>query len=456
MSAVVMIVDDDAGVSQALVGIVQKIGYGVCTAGSGEEAIALYSQVEPALVLLDCQLPDMDGMQVLERLKEIEPSCKVVMMSSFDDSNTVVRAMKLGAENYLTQPITMVQLQVVIDSLIDEPLAESEEEDSESLEGVIGNSEVMQAVCRMVRRVAGTRATVLIRGESGTGKEVIARAIHLFSPSSNKSFVTVDCGNIPATLMESELFGHERGAFTDAKTQKQGLVETANGGTLFLDEIGLMPQDLQAKLLKILEAQRFRRVGGTEEIEVSVRILAATNENLEEAVREGRFREDLYYRLNVVPIDLPPLRERDDDVLLIADHYLQWFTSLEGLPSRQLAEDAQSLMRAYPWPGNVRELKNVIERSVVMTDHRIIPASALTIDRRSRAATGGLAGGFKINANSQVSIVFPPEGLPLEKIEREVIQAALEHAEGNVTKAASLLHLSRDTLRYRIVKFELE
>jgi DNA-binding NtrC family response regulator len=309
----------------------------------------------------------------------------------------------------------------------------------------------------MIRRVAPTRTTVLIRGESGTGKEVIARAIHLLSSLARKLFVTLDCTNIPNNLMESELFGHERGAFTDARSRKIGLLESASGGTLFLDEIGLMSVDLQAKLLNVLETQRFRRVGGTEEIEVAVRVLAATNEDLEKAVHEGRFREDLYYRLNVVPVDIPPLRDRGNDVLLIADHYLQQYTSLHGVPPRQLSEEARALMLAYPWPGNVRELKNTIERVVLMTDTRIIPASALSIDRRSRRARDEAQGSvLSIDPEGQMSVDLPPDGLALEEVERQFIQAALVHTGGNVTRAAELLRISRDTLRYRIAKFAIE
>jgi len=448
-----MVVDDDEGVQQTLAAFVKRCGFTACVAGSGEEALSLYAREGPHLVLLDYKMPGMDGLQVLEKLKQMDPACKVVMLSSYENSDVIVKAMRLGAENYLIQPVTLAQLRPVLGGLI-ERLAVQEE--NVRLEGVIGESEAMQKVFSMVHRLAPTQTTVLLRGESGTGKEVIARAIHMLSPLAERSFVTLDCTNIPANLMESELFGHERGAFTDAKTRKTGLLETADGGSLFLDEIGLMPLGLQTKLLNVLETQQFRRVGGTEEIKVSVRILAATNEDLEERVQEGHFREDLYYRLNVVPIDLPPLRERDDDVLMIAEHYLQWYTSLHGVPPRQLAEDSRALFRVYPWPGNVRELRNVIERAVLMTDSRVIPASALSIDRRSRrAVTPRPDTVFSIDQDGQVSIHFPTQGLVLEEVERQLIEAALAHTGGNVTRAADLLHISRDTLRYRITKYEL-
>ena len=277
----------------------------------------------------------------------------------------------------------------------------------------------------------------------------------LYSRVASKPLVTVDCTNIPSNLMESELFGHEKGAFTDARSLKKGLIETADGGTLFLDELGLMPLDIQAKMLHFLETRRFRRVGGTEELEVSLRILTATNEDLEQAVSEGRFREDLFYRLNVVPIDLPPLRARGDDVLLIAEHYLKWYSTLHGVELRTLAEDAKALFRAYAWSGNVRELRNVIERAVLMTDAPAIPASALSIDRRAGREGQSTARILTMDAAGQLSVDFPAEGLAIEEVEKQLIQAALAEVKGNVSKAAALLHLSRDTLRYRIGKYEL-
>ena len=452
MSVDVMVAAD-LEMRQLLVDLVEECRHQVHIAASGEEVPALYARVKPALVLLGYELPGADGLQALEGLRQQDPHCRVVMTSDHGESEVIVRAMKLGAENFLTQPIPRDELRVLLEGLGEDRAREAEERTS--VEGVIGDSEAMQVVFRTLRRVARTRATVLIRGESGTGKEVIARAIHLLGQFLNASFVTVDCTNIPANLMESEMFGHERGAFTDARSRKVGLMETADGGTLFLDEIGLMPLELQAKLLNVLETQRFRRVGGNEEIEVTVRILAATNENLEVAVREGRFREDLYYRLNVVPVDLPPLRDRDEDVLLIAGHYLQWYTSLHGLPARQLAEDARALLQVYPWPGNVRELKNVIERVVLMTDSRVISASALSIDRRSSRPIAGENGGLHIDAKGLISGEFPAEGLELDKLEAQFIRIALDHTGGNITKAASLLHVSRDTLRYRIEKFQI-
>jgi two-component system, NtrC family, response regulator AtoC len=457
MKALVLIVDDSDTVRFALSKQVEAMGYRTSLAASGEQALAHFTEQAPDLVLLDYHMPGQDGLEVLQEIKARNAATKVVMISGHDDSSVIVRAMKLGAENYLVQPIAAVDLAVLINRLLEEPQAiATVEDEDDSMVGIIGRSEAIQVVFRMVRRVAPTQATVLIRGESGTGKEVIAHAIHLHSRVASKPLVTVDCTSIPSNLMESELFGHEKGAFTDARSLKKGLIETADGGTLFLDELGLMPLDIQAKMLHFLETRRFRRVGGTEELEVSLRILTATNEDLEQAVSEGRFREDLFYRLNVVPIDLPPLRARGDDVLLIAEHYLKWYSTLHGVELRTLAEDAKALFRAYAWSGNVRELRNVIERAVLMTDAPAIPASALSIDRRAGREGQSTARILTMDAAGQLSVDFPAEGLAIEEVEKRLIQAALAEVKGNVSKAAALLHLSRDTLRYRIGKYELE
>ncbi len=320
---------------------------------------------------------------------------------------------------------------------------------------LIGDSQPMKSLLRLPERIAPTRATVMLQGESGTGKALLAEAIHRASPWAQGPFVTVDCTNIPASLMESEVFGHEAGAFTDARQRKQGLIELGAGGTILLDEISLLPVELQAKLLGVLETRRFRRLGGTDEHEVDARFVAATNEDLMEAVETGRFREDLDHRLNVVPMQIPPLREREDDVLRIAEHFLEEYTERHGVGTRELGQSAILLLRAYEWPGNVRELRNVVERAVLMSDRQIIRADDLVIDRRSyRAATG--TAGISINDDGEMTVRLPGGGLDLEHLEREVIRAALRRVEGNVTKAAQLLKMSRDTLRYRVQKFDLD
>ncbi len=444
----VLVIDDDVDLRGLLSNFVRGLGYSAVEASSGEEGISICGEIEPGLVLLDLRLPDMDGLEVLKRLKQLEHSCPVVMMSAYQGASAVMDAIRLGATHYLTKPTPLAELRVLIDKLL-EPPPEPESE----LEGLVGASEAMQDVFRMIHRVAGTRATVLIRGESGTGKELVARAIHTLGSTRDKPFISVDCTNIPGNLMESELFGHERGAFTDAKARKQGLLEVADQGTLLLDEIGLMPINLQAKLLSVLETQRFRRVGSTQQQEVSVRFLAATNEDLEKAVAEGRFREDLYYRLNVVPMDLPPLRERSEDSLLLAKHCLNAFSDMHGSARRRFGEDACELVKAYPWPGNVRELRNVVERAVLMTDGEVISAADLEIDRRSRDARREPVSNVAVDERGSISIQFPEGGIAMEAVERELIEAALKHAGGNVSQTAALLAISRDKLRYRMRKF---
>ena len=320
-------------------------------------------------------------------------------------------------------------------------------------EGLVGSSTAMRHIHTRMRRVAGSLATVLIRGESGTGKEVVARALHRMGPRADHPFVTLDCSSIPPNLMESMLFGHERGAFTGAGERAEGLLTAADGGTLFLDELGLMPIELQAKLLNVLETQRFRRVGGTGELSVSVRFLAATNEELEQAVSEGRFRQDLYYRLNVVPIDLPPLRGREEDILLLAGHFLKEFQERDGLPGLHLSKNATRLLMTYDWPGNVRQLRNVVEHAVVMSDGAVIRADDLVIDRR---APHPPTTNVRVEANGEVYVHLPREGVSLDLLERRVVEAALRHTGGNVLRAARLLRVTRDRLRYRISKYGID
>ncbi len=324
------------------------------------------------------------------------------------------------------------------------------------LDGIIGTSPVMQKVLHTIQRVAAAETTLLIRGESGTGKGLVARTIHNLSPWADAPFVTVDCASIPSSLMESELFGHEQGAFTDAKTRTRGVLESGNGGTILLDEIGLMPIEMQAKLLNVLESRTFRRVGGTEEIELSVRFIAATNEDLEKTVKDGRFRLDLYYRLNVISVDLPPLRDRGDDVILVAEMFLEEFARRRPEGPQRLGSSAVGLLRSYRWPGNVREMRNVIERAVVMTDREVIRAEDLMIDMRVAQAGESEAGSLlRTDGEGSLVIQLPEEGIDLEDVEKELVRAALRRTLGKVAPAARLLRLTRETLRYRISKFDI-
>ncbi len=345
MAADVMIIDDDEALCVAVSRLLSNQGYRVRAAHSGEEGLALCEAEMPALILLDLNLPEMDGIEVLQRIKEMDGTCRVVMVTAYDKAKAAVEAMRLGAEDYVTKPLPMEELLVLVGKLVGQPASEKTE-GQKGLKEIVGESPAVDQVFDMIRRIAHTSSTVLITGESGTGKELVSRAIHLHSDRADQPFLSINCVSIPASLLESELFGYEKGAFTDAKAQKRGLIEVAGSGTLLLDEIGLMPLDLQGKILTVLETRTFRRVGGTVEISVDCRFIAATNRDLEQAVKMEEFREDLYYRLNVIPIHLPPLREREDDVLLLARHFLEEYSRRHRMPPRALSAEAEALLRS--------------------------------------------------------------------------------------------------------------
>ena len=459
MPANVLIVDDNESLTAALNRLLSLQGYRVRTATSGEDGLTLCQQEMPDLVLLDLSLPGINGLETLRRIREMGDACRVVMMTAYETARSAVEAMRMGAADYVTKPVPMEELRVLVAKLIGEQPVREEAQRKEGLDEIVGRSRAMLPVFDTIRRVARTSSTVLITGESGTGKEGVARAIHDNSDRTGHPLLSVNCASIPGHLLESELFGHERGAFTDAKGQKRGLVEVADKGTLFLDEIGLMPLDIQAKLLTVLETRRFRRLGATDERVASARFIAATNKDLGQAVNAGEFREDLYYRLNVIPIHLPPLRERAEDILLLAEYFLDIYSRQHKVSVRGMSEEAIGLLKTYPWPGNVRELKNEIERAMLLTDGPLIKASDLSIDRRSRnpePGKPGRAAPVEVSDGGLIRVSFPPGGLPLEDLERQVIEAALGYTQGNVSQAAKLLHLSRDTLRYRMAKHGIE
>lgn len=322
---------------------------------------------------------------------------------------------------------------------------------------IVGASAVMREVFDLIDRVAPSSATVLITGESGTGKELVARELHQRSQNHNQAFVSINCAAIPANLLEAELFGYEKGAFTDAKISKKGLFEIADGGTIFLDEIGLMPLEIQSKLLTVLETHTFRRLGGVQDIHSNLRIVAATNENLADTVRDGQFRQDLYYRLNVVPLSLPPLRQRSDDILLIAQHFLTLYSLRYHKSNLTLSKGAEHWLKNYAWPGNVRELRNLIERATLLCQNDLIQLVDLTLGKEeSDYQIPDQPPSLEIDGLGDIRITLPPWGIALEDVERRLIKAALEQTQGKVSRAAQLLHISRDTLRYRMKKFKLE
>ncbi len=458
MKHTVLVVDDEAAARALICDFLASRGFEVIQAETGEKALELFDQRSPELSILDVNLPGLSGLELLNQFKERDPKHPVIMVSAEAELETATQAIKGGASEYLRKPANLEALKLAVEKIFTENqlqraltymVAEKEQEFRQ--ETVIGESAPMKAVVETVQKVAASPAsTVLVTGESGTGKEIIAKAIHYFSPQRQRPFLEINCTAVPETLIESELFGHERGAFTDAKARKLGLLELADGGTFFLDEIGEMPLALQAKLLRVIEDRSFRRVGGVKNFQVNLRIIAATNADLAYLVEEGRFRPDLYYRLNVISIHLPPLRERGDDIHLLAVHFLEYFNRSYRRDVKGFNNEAAYLLRAYPWPGNVRELRNAVERAVMINGSGYISPSDLNIERRSQSRDlpqPAPASGQLLN--------LPEEGIPLELIEKEAILTALKKCGWNVCKAARFLRISRQTLRYRMARHRL-
>lgn len=459
--ASILIIDDDETIRHFLSRDLEADGFHVATADSGQAGLRALEQGPADLVVLDIRLPDLTGIEVLQRIREQWPEQIVVMLTGEPDHETAVQAMRLGARDYLTKgkPIRDELLLVLERELASQRMDREvqhhrrERNQKFSRDFVRGESPAMEAVYTIVEQVAGSESTsVLIEGESGTGKELIAHRIHDLSARHERQMLEVNCAAIPRELLESELFGHEKGAFTDARQQKQGLLELANGGTLFLDEVGEMSLTIQVKLLRVLERMTFKRVGGTKDITVSVRVISATNQNLETMVREQRFREDLYYRLKVVPIRVPALRERREDILPLARHFLEQFNAAFSKSFQSIDTDAERALLAYPWPGNIRELRNLFERIVLLNKGDRILAQHLSVAiSPSQKRTGS-----RLDSLREVIDTgrFPEEGINLEgvlgEVEREMIQQAFEWTRGNQSRAASLLQMKRDKLRYRM------
>ena len=409
------------------------------------------SQIGPEvdLVLLDVKLPDGDGLSVLKIIKEQHPDILVILMTAFSTIENAVEAMKLGAFHYVNKPFNLDEVSLLVEKALETSQLRREVRHLRSSQGrefgldsIIGASPAMQQAKSLLARIAASPAsTVLLTGETGTGKDLAAKAIHYNSDRATKPFVNIPCSALPEQLLESELFGHERGAFTDARQQKRGLFETADGGTVFLDEIGEMTAGLQSKLLRFLEEKAFKRVGGLSDIRVNVRVVAATNRNLEDEVRTGKFREDLFYRLQVMPVLLPPLRERRGDVPLLTAYYIDRFNREFRKKVRGLSAAAAKVLDQYQWPGNVRELKNAIERAMLLIDRETLEPDDFTTLTRTIATA---------------AFQLPPEGVNLEDLERQLLAQALARAGGNQTQAAGLLGINRDQVRYRIEKFGLQ
>jgi DNA-binding NtrC family response regulator len=466
----ILIVEDEKLIRWAIGERLQKEGYQVAAEETGQSAMNHLREEEFDLVLLDFKLPDIDGMEVLRRIMDLYPDTTVILMTAYSSIHSAVEAIKLGAYDYLNKPFNHDDLLAVIVKALETTRLRrevkrlrSEQKHLYGVENIIGRSSSMKEVFTMIRKIAESAATtVLIQGESGTGKDLVAKAIHFASDRSDKPFMNITCSALPETLLESELFGHERGAFTDAKLQKKGLLELADGGTVFLDEIGDMGLALQAKVLRFLEEKTFKRVGGTRDIRVDVRIIAATNRDLEKAVRQSLFREDLYYRLKVIPIYLPSLKERKEDIPRLVDFFLDQFNREFKKATRGVSGDALECLMRYRWPGNIRELRNVIERAMILENKPEIDVSDLPREIVDERPAGNERESEEDDVEMAAStdsvtdgspFVLPDGGMPLEDVERRMVKQALERTRGNQTHAARLLSISRDALRYKMKKF---
>jgi DNA-binding NtrC family response regulator len=446
----ILIVEDEAKMRRLLELNLGEEGYGVHAASDAEAGLNLIRQEKVDLVLTDLKLPGMDGLEFLQTLKRTNATIPVVVMTAYGTVETAVEAMKAGAADYVLKPFSLEEIQLVIRKELDvHRLREENLSLREALgrryefKNIVARSPKMQEVLSIVERVAPTNSTVLLGGESGVGKDLIARAIHQHSRRASGPFVKINCTAIPENLLESELFGYERGAFTGAVSSKPGKFELADKGTIFLDEIGDVPSAIQVKLLRVLQEREFEHLGGTKTLKVDVRLVAATNRDLRAALEQGTFREDLYYRLNVVPISIPPLREHKEDIPYLVDHFIERFGRESGKEISGITPGGLKLLMDFHWPGNVRELENIIERAVAFSEGATLDVGDIRLDLSPRFAAGD-------SAASGAAVPFPPEGITLEQYEDEIIREALRRAGGNKSQAARLLGLSRNALRYRL------
>jgi len=451
MSRRILVIEDEEKLRRVVQLQLQSSGYEVELAASAEDGIAAAERAD--LVLTDLRLPGMSGLDFLQRTHTQRPGLPIVLMTAFGSVETAVEAMKRGAADFLVKPFSLDHLSAVVEKALEfQALRDENRRLKEELGGryqldsIVGRSSPMQDVFAMVLRAAPTRATVLLAGESGVGKDMIARAIHYHSPRKDKPFVKINCTAIPENLMESELFGYEKGAFTGANMSKPGKFEQADTGTVFLDEIGDVPMAIQVKLLRVLQEREFERLGSNKTRHIDVRVVAATNVDLRRALEEGTFREDLYYRLNVLPINIPALRERREDIPYLSEHFVRKHAAELGTNELEISQEATEKLMAYHWPGNVRELENVIERSLVMANGARLDAADIRLDMapRSRAAASG--------GDTQ----FLPDGMTLDQFEESIIREAMRRAQGNKSQAARLLGLTRNALRYRLGQMGLD
>ena len=449
-NATVLVVDDEPLIRWSLVNRLREEGYRTLEAGAAGDAVAQHREGVD-LVLLDFALPDANGLEVLKQIKETDPDTLVIMLTANTEVGTAVAAMKQGAFHYANKPFDLDEVMLLVEKALETTQLRREVRTLRARQAqpygpnsIVGESAPIKSVRALLHKIGVSPAsTVLLTGESGSGKDLAAKVIHYSSGRAAKPFMNITCSALPETLLESELFGHERGAFTGADRQKRGLIESADGGTVFLDEIGEMVPLLQAKLLRFLEEKTFKRVGSATDVKVDVRVIAATNRSLEEEVKKGRFREDLYYRLNVMNVILPPLRERRDDIPLLINHYIDTFNLEFRKKIKGVSAPAMAALQAYPWPGNVRELRNAVERAMLLAESNELSEAHFPVLATKPGEVSTALG-------------LPPGGINLEALERSLVVQALERANWNQTKAATLLGLNRDQIRYRIEKFELE
>jgi two-component system response regulator AtoC len=451
------IIDDDSEIRELLRELFEADEYEVSTFNAAEDAYPYILRENPDLILLDIGLPGMDGLTFLEKLKTEFEDVEVIMITGQADLRSAIRAIKLGAMDYIRKPIDPDELKLQVNHAIDrrkkrEQLSYLQVKNQIQFGDMVGTSEPMQKVYQFIYQVAvSSKTTVLIRGETGTGKGLVARSIHYQSPRSKNPFIEVNCSAIQPSLLESELFGHEAGAFTDAKIRKKGLLELAHEGTFFLDEVGDMNLASQSKLLKVLEEKTFRRVGGTKEIKIDARIISASSKDLMTLVEENKFRADLFYRLNVASVRLPALRERGDDILILANYFLDVFNKEFKRNIRSISPAAQKMLLRHPWVGNVREIRNVIERAVLFEQGDILSSQTISLQQEILPQEADIP----MDINAYHDIYLPKDGLSLERLEQNLLKQALDRSGGNKTKAASLLGLSRETMKYRLKKFKL-
>jgi len=448
----ILIVDDDRFVRMALGEALRSWEYETVEADSVASARAMFAAEEPPIVLLDIDLPDGSGLDILREIKENSPETIAVMITGNVDVENTVAALRGGAHDFIGKPVRIEELRVTLRNAAETQVlrrevvhARTERKRGFDFKEIIAKSDSMKRALELATRVAASDVTsILLNGETGTGKDLFARAIHFASDRADAPYLAINCAALPANLIESELFGYEKGAFTDAKQKKEGLFEQANGGTIFLDEIGEMELSLQAKLLRVLEEATFRRVGGLKDIQLNARVIAASNRNLKQESESGNFRLDLYFRLSVIQVDIPPLRERGDDVILLAKHYIEKANlKRRGNALKGLSREVENIFRNYGWSGNVRELRNVIERASILEDGEMVTSAHLPAD---------MLNGQNSSGASRAAFTLPAEGVPLESVEFELARQAIERTDGNLTRAAKLLDISRDQLRYKLRK----